>query len=93
MDIQKSSSWLLFHHSLFHTFVHHDADGYSTWTQILEGMKIWVLIRPKGYMSFRSRKDFWEACVEYLEDTPDENGYYGRNSERYIVYGQPGDIM
>jgi hypothetical protein len=93
LDIQKSSSWLLFHQALFHTYTHHDADGYSTWTQILENFKIWVSLRPKGFGEFKSRQEFYEASKAYLNPTPGKNGYYGDESERYAIYGGPGDIM
>ncbi len=93
LDIQKSSSWLLFHQALYHTYCHHDADGFATWTQILEGEKIWILIRPNGFTQFKSRRDLYEACVMYLSDEPDANGYYGKESERFVIHGQPGDMM
>lgn len=93
VDIQKSASWLLFHQALVHTYCHHDADGYLTWTQILDGFKIWILIRPVGYKEFDSRRSLWEGCLQYLNDSPDANGFYGNASERVIIYGGPGDIM
>jgi hypothetical protein len=93
LDIQKSSSWLLFHQALYHTFVHHDADGYNTWTQILEGDKIWVGIRPKGLEESKSRREIFELSEPYLSDSADENGFYGEESERYVIFGRPGDIM
>ena len=93
LDIQKSSSWYLFHQALYHTYCHHDADGYAMWTQVIEGLKFWVLIRPKGYKGFQTRRELFEACQEYLEDTANEKGFYGKDLERYIIYGKPGDIM
>ena len=92
LDIQKSSSWYLFHQALYHMYCHHDADGYATWTQVIEGLKFWVLIRPKGYKDFQTRRELFEACQEYF-DTVNEKGFYGKDSERYIIYGKPGDIM
>ena len=93
LDIQKSSSWLLFHQALYHTFVHRDADGYATWTQILDGFKFWVVMRPKGYEGCKSRKEIFEMCEPYLSGTADKNGFYGSESERFVIYGTPGDIM
>lgn len=93
LDVQKSSSWLLFHQALYHTYCHHDADGYSTWTQVLKGLKFWVFIRPPGYEKLKSRREIFEACLAYLSDSPDVNGYYGKESERFIVYASPGDII
>ena len=93
LDIQKSSSWLLFHQALYHTFVHHDADGYATWTQILDGFPFLVVMRPKGYEGCKSRKEIYEMCKAYLSATADKNGFYGSESERFVIYGTPGDIM
>ena len=53
LNVQKSSSWLIFHQGLYHTYVHHDADGYSTWTQILSGYKFWVMMHPKTIQKFQ----------------------------------------
>lgn len=60
---------------------------------MLEGMKIWVLMRPLGFRDFKSRMEFWEGCSEFLEDSPNENGFYGERSERHIIYATSGDIM
>lgn len=93
LDIQKSSSWLLFHQALYHTYCHQDADGYATWTQILEGTKFWVLIRPRGFEDLKMRQELHQAFEQYLIDSPDENGFYSAESERFLIYGTPGDIM
>jgi hypothetical protein len=93
LDVQKSSSWYLFHQALYHTYCHQDADGYATWTQILEGTKFWVLIRPRGFEDFKTRKELYDAYKCYLDDSPDKNGFYGAESERYLIYATPGDIM
>ena len=93
LDIQKSSSWLLFHQALYHTYCHHDADGYATWTQIIDGLKFWVVMRPRGYENFKGRVQILESCKNYLSNSPTENGFYGDGSERFVIYGSPGDIM
>lgn len=78
---------------MYHTFCHHDADGYNTWTQILDGYKFWVLTRPKNYKNLKTRKEIYESCIDYLSVAADENGFYGKDKERFIIYGGPGDIM
>jgi len=93
LDIQKSSSWLLFHHALFHTYVHHDADGYATWTQVLSGEKFWVVTRPHGLEQSTNRKEYHDACLGYLSPNADENGFYGEGFDRFVIYASPGDIM
>ena len=93
LDIQKSSSWLLFHHGLYHTYCHHDADGYATRTQVLDGLKIWIFVRPEGYDKFETHRELWEACTDYINDSPDKNGFYGDGHHRFIFYAKPGDIM
>ena len=76
---------------MYHTFCHHDADGYNTWTQILDGYKFWVLTRPKNYKNLKTRKDIYESCIDYLSVSADENRFYGKDKK--IIYGGPGDIM
>lgn len=93
LDVQKSSSWLLFHQAMYHTYSHVDADGYATWTQILEGMKFWVFVRPRGYQDLKSRNEIHRESLQYLSATAAENGFYGEDSERYVIYASEGDMM
>jgi len=82
------------HQPLYHTYAHHDADGYGTWTQILSGQKFWVFIRPKGYAQIQDRLQYHEKMIKYGSPTYNEKaGFYGDESERYVVFGEPGDIM
>lgn len=67
-------------------YCHQDADEYGTWIQILEGMKFWVFVQPRGQEHFKSRKQIHEAWIHYLSNSPDENGYYEEELERYVVY-------
>ncbi|KAF8155452.1 hypothetical protein B0H34DRAFT_495615 [Crassisporium funariophilum] len=39
IDMLNLSSWFLPHQPLSHTYAHHDANGYCTWTQVLSGHK------------------------------------------------------
>jgi hypothetical protein len=74
-------------------YIHHDADGYATWTQILNGFKFWVVMRPKGYKGCKSRKEIFEMYADYLKNKPGVKGFYGEKSERFVIYGAPEDIM
>jgi hypothetical protein len=78
---------------MVHTYCHHNANGYSTWTQVLKGFKIFVEICPDGFLGFKTRRDFWESCGDFLKDSPDDKRFYGNGSERAVIYAEPGDIM
>jgi hypothetical protein len=93
LDIQKSSSWLLFHQTLYHTFVHHDANGYATWTQILDVLKFWIVMHPKRYEGCKSRREIYEMSADCLLDKPNKNSFYGPELDRFVIYGTPGNIM
>ena len=51
------------------------------------------MIRPKGYKTFKSRRQVYEASADYLSASANENGFYSKESDRYVVYGFEGDIM
>jgi hypothetical protein len=93
LDVQSSSSWLLFHQALWHTYAHHDAEGYGTWSQVLHWLKIWVLMRSPGHDKFESRKDIYEASNKLHHDAFTGDGEYSKNSERFVIYASPGDLM
>ena len=93
LDALKASSWVLIHQGLYHTFAHHDADGFCTWTQILSGYKFWVILHPKKLRSAKNGNDIYDANVLYSNDTLRKDGYYGQDTEMAIIYGEPGDII
>jgi len=93
LDLQKSASWLLLHHGLYHTFGHHDADGYGTWVQVVSGYKFWVILTPKVYEETRDRNRLQESVGQYVELKYNGQGYYGEESERVVIYAGPGDIV
>lgn len=93
LEVQKTSSWLLFHHALYHSYTHHDADGYATWSQVLEGFKIWVVNRPLNLDSLKSRNDIFKACEPYISEMANDLAFYGSESEKYAIFACPGDIM
>jgi hypothetical protein len=93
LDVQKSTSWALLHQGLYHTYAHHDSDGYLTWTQVLSGYKFWVILRPKSYNTDTNRNQLYESANKYMTQVPTEHGYYGHESERTLIYAGPGDII
>jgi len=101
LDVQKSRSWALLHQALFHTYAHHDANGYGTWTLVASGHKIWVFLRPRisstaSFDKCQNRQQYDELVSKYLEDSPEKDvktPYYGEESERFFVVAKSGDIM
>jgi len=94
IDVQRSASWVLIHQGLYHTFAHQDADGYSTWTQILSGYKFWTIIRPRDKDAIQNRTAHYRSASRFLDqEFNKEFGYYGEEFERTVIYGKPGDII
>ena len=93
LDTIKASSWVLLHQGLYHTFAHHDADGFCTWTQVSSGVKFWTILRPTKYTTAKDGNDIYDADVLYSSDELGRDGYYGPDTEMAIIYGEPGDII
>ncbi|KAF8954170.1 hypothetical protein BDZ97DRAFT_1928679 [Flammula alnicola] len=93
IDFQNSRSWVLLHHAGFHSYAHHDAAGYSSWVQVLDGDKLWVFLRPLSLMSCKTRQDYQEAMSPYLETDCGPEGFYGSESERIVIHASAGDII
>lgn len=89
-DVQKSSSWALLHHGLYHTPMHHDAEGYGTWVQILSGYKIWTFVRPNGHETASSRFELGKPLFEYLGE---ESNKFMQEATRFAILAGPGDVM
>lgn len=68
-------------------------DGYATWNQILDSLKVWVFLRPQQFENLKNHRELWEACVDFLNKSSQENRYIREGSEIYVVYAEPGDIM
>ena len=92
-DIQKASCWIQFDHPMFHSYAKHDADGFCSWTQIISGDRFCVQLRPKGFEKFKARREINQACTPYLSESPTKNGFYGEESDRFVIYAQEGDIV
>lgn len=89
-------SWALLHQPMYHTFSHHDAEGFATWVHVLEGNKFWVTLRPSGYDTSENRRAIFQKNADYrLQDGPSNNWCfnYASSSLRYIIYAEKGDIM
>ncbi|KAF8958772.1 hypothetical protein BDZ97DRAFT_1923393 [Flammula alnicola] len=95
IDAVKTRSWTLLHQPLFHTYSHHDADGYATWSFVLKGAKIWVELRPSGYELVKDRAGLFAMHSDYHHRyTGDKWWYkYGETSDRYAIYAEQGDII
>ncbi|KAF8147196.1 hypothetical protein B0H34DRAFT_391196 [Crassisporium funariophilum] len=94
IDMLNSSSWYLLHQPLYHTYAHHDADGYGTWTQVLSGHKFWTFIRHKGIKKdCPDRRVYFEAYDNYATAKFTDEGFYGRESDRFVVHAAAGDVI
>ncbi|KAF8954159.1 hypothetical protein BDZ97DRAFT_1766523 [Flammula alnicola] len=93
IDFQNSRSWVLLHHAGFHSYAHHDAAGYSSWVQVLDGDKLWVFLRPLSLMSCKTRQDYQEDMSPYLETDCGPEGFYGSESQRIVIHASAGDII
>lgn len=79
---------------MYHTYAHHDAAGTGTWTQVMSGHKFWVFIRNKdGYESCADRQQFYQLRRVYTLAESRNGRCYGQESNRYVVFAHPGDIM
>ena len=47
-DVEKMKRWMLLSGSSFLTWPHYDAGGLGTWTQLLNGLKIWIFLVAKN---------------------------------------------
>ncbi|KAF8871329.1 hypothetical protein BD779DRAFT_1680487 [Infundibulicybe gibba] len=54
-DAQNTRNWELIHTGGFHTFEHHDAEGFATFLRIRTGCKMWGIARPVNYDLAKTR--------------------------------------
>lgn len=47
-DCVAINEWKLVASACFLTYPHQDAGGYATWIEVEDGLKIWVILRPKA---------------------------------------------
>jgi len=86
-DFIKTRSWGLVHHAMFHTYPHHDAEGYATFAQILSGSKIWVIYRPK--VKPKTRLELYNKQAQFQPNFDE----YKDDWEAWMITGTRGDIM
>jgi hypothetical protein len=72
---------------MFHTYPHHDAEGYATFVQILSGSKIWVIYRPK--VKPKTRLELYNKQVHFGKNFD----LYKDDWEGWMITGTRGDIM
>ena len=86
-DVHKSRSWALVHHAMFHTYPHHDAEGYVTFIQVLSGLKYWIIMRPKEEHMERTKlyHDQLQFCSQSLD--------YDKLWNCWLIVPDLGDIM
>lgn len=97
-DYIKTRAWTLLHQPMYHTYVHHDASGLGTWTQVLSGHKFWVAIRTPGYQHCRTRKEVYDHNSRFhlieLDPVTKEYGFrYTDDSDRFCIFAEKGDLM
>lgn len=92
----KSRAWTLLHQPLFHSYAHHDAAGFGTWTQVLSGHKFWVAVRTKGYGQCKTREEIDDhgEFYPFQKITDKQWGFkYPENSDRCVIFAERGDLM
>lgn len=97
VDLAASRLWVIQHHPLFHTYIHHDASGTATWTMVASGSKFWILAVPKYDSQCKSLSELHEQNMQYYitddEETGDRYFPYAAQSDRYCIYAHSGDMM
>jgi hypothetical protein len=88
LDVLKARSWGLIHHAMFHTYPHHDAEGYATWVEVDSGVKFWVILRPKEGTVHADRRSLYRDQTSFRGDYD-----YSEKWEAWIITAWPGDIM
>jgi hypothetical protein len=87
-DVLKARSWGLIHHAMFHTYVHHDAEGYATWVEVDSGLKLWVILRPLDDTVLPDRLSLYRDQTAFLPD-----GDYKPTWKPWVIAALPGDVM
>ena len=87
LDVIKTRCWGLVHHAMFHTYPHHDAEGYATFIQIISGTKFWVIMRP------REVHETWAKLYYDQMQFHADSLMYDDDWEKWLITARPGDIM
>lgn len=89
LDVIKTRSWGLLHHAMFHSYPHHDAEGYATFVQVTSGIKLWVIMRPKPGREHKTRQDLYKSQIGFSAEYLD----YDEDWDRWLLTAMPGDIV
>ncbi|KAF8870298.1 hypothetical protein BD779DRAFT_1681290 [Infundibulicybe gibba] len=68
-DTQNTRNWELIHTGGFHTFEHHDAEGFATFVRIRKGCKMWGIAQPAGYDLAKTREELTEMNKLFIRGT------------------------
>lgn len=87
-DNFRFRGWYLATHSGAWTPPHHDANGLMTWVYFHEGVKFWVLMRPKTSLTR-------EEYVEWFGGVTSSPGYgrWRELSEFHVIRAKPGTLL
>lgn len=97
-DFEALRRWGLFHSAGYHTLAHKDADGYCTFVQVETGLKMWVLIRPEGYLDAKTFEELEERMMAVVEFAKSKTPTWRRrwqveDSEAVLLELMPQDML
>jgi hypothetical protein len=90
-DAWRSIIWDLFTHAGFHTYPHHDAAGFATYTYIRHGCKIWGILRPRFSKAPETRTELYDIQRSMLQPAPSSE--YTRVSDIFYMFLLEGDVL
>ncbi|KAF8871079.1 hypothetical protein BD779DRAFT_1679446 [Infundibulicybe gibba] len=96
-DTQNARNWELLHTGGFHTFEHHDAEGYATFLRIITGCKMWGIARPAGYAGANTRNALDEMNKLFIRTGEVEGSWRLKweenGGEIYTITAEPGSLV
>ncbi|CAA7271838.1 unnamed protein product [Cyclocybe aegerita] len=81
------------HQALFHTFLHHDTDGFGMWMQVLLGYKLWAFVKHCNLDGCKMFQEYRDTAIDYSNQTRVPHGYYGMESNHFVITAGPGDLI
>lgn len=91
-DGWKSHYWELFTHAGFHTYPHHDASGFGTYSYVRHGCKIWGIVRPRiDPKIHRTRQSVFNIMRTMLRPSP--SLHYREVSDIFNLFLLEGDVL
>jgi hypothetical protein len=91
-DSWKSQCWELFTHAGFHTYPHHDASGFGTYSYVRHGCKIWGIVRPRIDPKMHwARQSVFDIMRTMLRPAPSLD--YHEVSDTFSVFLLEGDVL